>query len=137
MISFGQGSTNFFVSPEKTENFVQKYLDEYYFLQVYITVHPDLHTINRKTDSLFDWLGNWGGLFDGLNLVGKHLLSNYSFYALNSKLAWLLVRFFPSSKNSKKKGKKYREREFFKKYGDNKNDPKRQNMLQNLIKSFN
>ena len=61
-------------------------------------MHPDLYKISRKTDSLFDWLGNWGGLLDGLNFVGKHILSNYSLYALNSQLAWLLVRFVPSDK---------------------------------------
>ena len=92
-------------------------------------MHPDLHTINRKTDSLFDWLGNWGGLFDGLTLIGKHLLSNYSLYALNSNLAYLLVRFVPSNKKRNKKAKKHKESTFFKKYGDDKNDPKRQNLL--------
>ena len=44
----------------------------------------DLRTINRKTPSLLDWLGDWGGLMDGLNFVGRHLLDNYAYYALNS-----------------------------------------------------
>ena len=45
---------------------------------------PDLFKTNRKTDSFFDWLGDWGGLFDGLNLIGKHALNNYSLHALNA-----------------------------------------------------
>ena len=81
--------------------------------------------INRKTDSLLDWLGNWGGLLDGLNFVTKHLLSSYSLYALNSNLAWLLVRFVPSQPNTSKKDKskmknsqKHRENTYLEKYGD-------------------
>ena len=91
-----------------------------------MTMKPDLYKTNRKTDSFFDWLGDWGGLFDGLNLIGKHTLNNYSLYALNAKLAWLLVRFVPSkSKSAKKdkrkikKNKKHREITYFSKYGDN------------------
>ena len=109
-----------------------------------MTIKPDLHKINRKTDSLFDWLGNWGGLLDSLNFIGKLLLSNYSLYALNSNLAWLLVRFVPSESKSTKKDKlkiknkeKHRENAYFSKYGNNQNDPKRLNLLQNFIKSFN
>ena len=64
-----------------------------------ISIHPDLHKINRKTDSLLDWLGNWGGLMDGLNFVCKNFLNNYSLYALNANLASLLVRFVPSFKS--------------------------------------
>ena len=67
-----------------------------FFLEIEVTVGPDLFKIKRKTDSFFDWLANWGGLLDSLNFIGKHLLSNYSLYALNSNLAWLLVRFVPS-----------------------------------------
>ena len=92
---------------------------------MYINLNSDLKKINRKTDSLLDWLGNWGGLLDGLNFVVKHLLSNYSLYALNANLAWLLVRFVPSQSNSTKKNKrkmknaqKHRENTFFEKYGD-------------------
>ena len=71
-----------------------------------MTLNSDLKKINRKTDSLLDWLGNWGGLLDGLNFVVSHLLSNYSLYALNSNLAWLLVRFVPSQSKSTKKNKR-------------------------------
>ena len=68
---------------------------------------PDLKKINRKTDSLLDWLGDWGGLLDGLSFIGRHLISNYSLYALNAQLTLLLVRFVPSSKTKKdEKGSK-------------------------------
>ena len=71
-----------------------------------MTINPDLHKVSRKTDSLLDWLGDWGGLLDGLSFVGRHLLSNYSLYALNANLAWLLVRFVPSNQKNAKKDKR-------------------------------
>ena len=90
-----------------------------------MTINSDLRKINRKTDSLLDWLGDWGGLLDGLNFVVKHFLSNYSLYALNSNLAWLLVRFVPSQSKTAKKDKskiifsqEHRENTYFEKYGD-------------------
>ena len=59
-----------------------------------------LEGLNRKTDSLLDWLGAWGGFLDGLNFVGGNLLSPYSAYSLNSALAFLIVRFIPSGVNN-------------------------------------
>ena len=52
--------------------------------------------IRRKTDSILDWLGDWGGLYDGLNLIADFLVTNYSTFILNSKLAFLIVKFLPS-----------------------------------------
>ena len=57
------------------------------FFSYLIRVEKDLKAINRKTDSLLDWLGGWGGLLDGLNYIAKYLLSSYSFYNLNKTLA--------------------------------------------------
>ena len=67
-----------------------------------IKVEKDLHTINRKTDNILDWLGGWGGLLDGLNYIAKYLLSSYSFYSLNRTLSSRLVRYVPSSKTGNK-----------------------------------
>ena len=38
-------------------------------LTVEISLNTDLKQINRKTDSFFDWLGDWGGLQDGLTFL--------------------------------------------------------------------
>ena len=56
-------------------------------------------TINRKTDNLLDWMGDWGGLIDGLSLIAEILINNYQVYAFKIKIAWLFVRFKPSKHN--------------------------------------
>ena len=57
--------------------------------------------ITRKTDSLFDWLGNCGGFMEALKIIGKALVFLFNTYALKSILAENLVRFVPSQpKNS-------------------------------------
>ena len=57
--------------------------------------------IRRKTDSILDWLGDWGGLYDGLNLIADFLVANYSTFILNSKLAFLIVKSLPSDSGVK------------------------------------
>ena len=54
-------------------------------------LNPNINKIRRKTDSFLDWLGDWGGLLDGLDFIIKTLLSPFSAYMLRSKLAQLLV----------------------------------------------
>ena len=52
-----------------------------------IELKPDVPKINRKTDSLLDWLGDWGGLLDGLHFIADILISPLSAYMMKSKLA--------------------------------------------------
>ena len=52
-----------------------------------ITINPDVPKIRRKTDSLLDWLGDWGGLLDSLHFLAEILISPLSAYTMNSKLA--------------------------------------------------
>ena len=52
--------------------------------------------ITRKTDSIFDWLGNCGGFMEALKIIGKLFVFSYNAYALKSTLAQNLVRFVPS-----------------------------------------
>ena len=73
-----------------------------------------MKNINRKTDSLLDWLGNWGGFLDGLNTIGKNLLSPYTLYTLKSTLAFFIVRFIPSKVDNKMK--KNRKNTFISRY---------------------
>ena len=54
--------------------------------------------VRRKTDSLLDWLGDWGGLLDGLTFLVDVLISPYSTYALRSIMASILVKFVPAKK---------------------------------------
>ena len=47
----------------------------------------DLKVHNRKTYSLLDWLGDVGGLLDGMYLIGELLIAGYSASSLKSYLA--------------------------------------------------
>ena len=73
------------------------YTDGFAKFSIRVNLDSDLLTINRKTDSLFDWLGEWGGLLDGLHLCAELLVHFYSVYAIRIRLVYLLVRFLPSS----------------------------------------
>ena len=91
--------------------------------------------INRKTDSFFDWLGDWGGLLDGLTLIVEIIVNAYQRYALKIKVAWLFVRHLPSRALNKKTRKKsdLKKAAFDEKFTDSINDPKRKNIAQNII----
>ena len=52
--------------------------------------------IRRKTDSLLDWLGDWGGLLDSLHFLADILVSPLTAYMMKSNLAMLLVKILPS-----------------------------------------
>ena len=76
-------------------------------MKVVIRVKSDMNVINRKTDNLLDWLGDWGGLLDGLRYVCHIILTPYTSYALQLLLTKSLVRFVPKSS----KPKKFKEKE--------------------------
>ena len=52
-----------------------------------LEVSPDVPKVRRKTDSILDWLGDWGGLLDSLYFIADILLSPLSAYMMKSKLA--------------------------------------------------
>ena len=43
--------------------------NRYIFSCLYLGQGKDLVIINRQTYNLLDWLGDWGGLLDGLRMV--------------------------------------------------------------------
>ena len=49
-----------------------------------LAINPDVNKIRRKTDSLLDWLGDWGGLLDSLYFIVDILLSPLSAYMMKS-----------------------------------------------------
>ena len=61
-----------------------------------VTVLPNAHKIRRKTDSLLDWLGDWGGLLDSLSFLADILVSPLATYMMKSKISQLLVKILPS-----------------------------------------
>ena len=97
-------------------------------MEIDILIDRDLYLIDRKTDSLLDWLANWGGLLDGLSFIGRNMLVSYAGYFLNTMLSSELVRTVPS---------KNKENKFFKKYGDSKHDLKRSRLRKTLLEDFN
>ena len=66
------------------------------FFEFYIGIKSDMVKITRKTDSIFDWLGNCGGFMEALSIIGFALVSSFDSYALMKTLAQNLVRFVPS-----------------------------------------
>lgn len=66
--------------------------NKYIFTSIYFGQGKDLVTINRKTYSMLDWLGDWGGLLDGLRLVARFLVSPFSALALRARLVETFAR---------------------------------------------
>ena len=58
-----------------------------------MTLSSEFLTINRKTESLMDWMGDWGGLIDSLTLIAEILINAYQVYSLKIQVAWIFVRF--------------------------------------------
>ena len=54
---------------------------------MFVSINPDVPKIRRKTDSLLDWLGDWGGLLDSLYFLAEILVSPLSAYMMRSRLA--------------------------------------------------
>ena len=49
-----------------------------------------------------DWLGDWGGLLDGLRFIAEIIINPFSAYMMKSKLASILVKFVPSNSTDNK-----------------------------------
>ena len=65
-------------------------------LSVKLSLNAELLQLNRKTDSFFDWLADFGGLQDGLGLLAEIILHGFQVYALKFKLAATFIRQLPS-----------------------------------------
>lgn len=50
---------------------------KYKFTGIEIGVNPDLKQINRQTYSALDFLGDCGGLFDALLVIGQALITPF------------------------------------------------------------
>ena len=96
----------------------------------------DIIETNRKTESVFDILGTAGGLLRALTVIVSFFVSPYNKYTLKSLLALNLVRYVPSESSNTRISKRQKEEEFKLKYLDSQSDPKRKNLLQNLILNF-
>ena len=52
--------------------------NSYKFTGIDLKYDVDLKVIERSTYSLLDWLGDVGGLYDGLKLIGTALVSPFA-----------------------------------------------------------
>ena len=62
----------------------------------------DLKIIERSTYSILEWLGDVGGLFDMLNLIGGVLIGPLAAFSLKMELLTQVFRFLPSLKFAEK-----------------------------------
>ena len=86
----------------KSGSIYNHYSSKYYYFHAQVNLNKSLRQIRRKTDSLLDWLGDWGGLMDGLHFIGDLFIHFYQEYALKASLVSLLINFSPSSKTGAK-----------------------------------
>ena len=75
-----QRSTKFNVWPTKDDPKVYKFNGFWIELRQYRT------TIERQTYNVLEWVGDIGGLYDGLIIIARQLVSPFAAFALNSQL---------------------------------------------------
>ena len=108
-MQFGNSEDTFFYgfeAKEKPSSWINFPTEEnpenkFKFISVEVSQNKDLIKHNRQTYSLLDWLGDCGGLLDALSLIGEIITYPFSVFALNAKLASLLVRYKPSKPGEK------------------------------------
>ena len=67
-------------------------LNRYKFTSIEINASMDQNFITRETYSLLDYLGDLGGLFDALTILGQILISPVSGFGLSSQLLTTIFR---------------------------------------------
>ena len=72
------------------------YTEGHYIFSISLNLDANLKTINRKTDSLFDWMGAWGGMHDGLHTITELFLEFLSVHAIKAKLLFF-IKYLPSA----------------------------------------
>ena len=68
----------------------------YKFSSISLRVSPDLIVIERQTYSLLEWLGDVGGLFDALIIIGGYIVGPISAFTLKATLLSRIFRFTQS-----------------------------------------
>ena len=58
----------------------------------------DKNVIERQTYSVLEWLGDIGGLYDALRLIGLLIITPFSSFALNAELLSQVYRFTASKR---------------------------------------
>ena len=74
--------------------------NRYIFTSLHFGQGKDLRAINRKTYNLLDWLGDWGGLLDGLKMIANIFVTPLTTLALKANLFEMFARVKPPQENS-------------------------------------
>ena len=76
----------------------------YKFASVWIELSQDEFMTERDTYSLLEWLGDVGGLFDMLRLMGSWLVVPFATFRLSSQLLSKIFRYISSLAKAKSEG---------------------------------
>ena len=71
---------------------------QYKFNSIWLELSPEKINIERQTYSMLEWLGDVGGLFDGLRLIFSLLIAPVASLAMKSELLISVFREVPSTK---------------------------------------
>ena len=91
--------------------------------------------VTRQTYSILDWLGDMGGLFDALYLIGMIIVAPISNFALKAELLSSMFRFRGSEEGLKNRTLPRKKLEFFKRFF-NKSTLEGCNILSSLQNDF-
>ena len=58
----------------------------YKFNSFWLELSPSLTTIERQTYHMLEWLGDVGGLFEGLSVIGSFLVARIATFAMKMEL---------------------------------------------------
>ena len=69
---------------------------KYKYVSLHFYIDRNLHSIDRVTYGVLDWIGDIGGLYGSLIPIGQIIINPYSSYALKFTMASLMVYFRPN-----------------------------------------
>ena len=68
---------------------------KYKFYGVDFYLSQDLNVVDRQTYNVLEWIGDIGGLLDGLKLLGQFLVGPASAFAIKAKLLTSFFSYVP------------------------------------------
>ena len=77
--------------------------NKYKVVSSYITLNMDQNVIERQTYSALEWLGDVGGLFDMLCLLGGSLIGPLAAFSLKAELLTKAFRYTESLVNAEER----------------------------------
>ena len=85
-----------------TKNNTERY---YKIASSYLTLTMDQNKIERQTYSFLEWLGDIGGLFDALRIIGVLLMAPFTAFQVKAELLSQVFRFTESKNYAEQRAK--------------------------------